>query len=90
MILMRGNMHNKGHWKGWALKIETFLGPEMPTSEKLPSDTSQARWNGGRRHGSSIDILYNGIGVYTTSIMLCQYVLPVISFSPPANINLCV
>jgi hypothetical protein len=21
--------HDKGHWKGWALKIETFLGPEM-------------------------------------------------------------
>ncbi len=19
----------EGHWKGWALKIETFLGPEM-------------------------------------------------------------
>ncbi len=21
------------HWKGWALKIETFLGPEITTSE---------------------------------------------------------
>jgi hypothetical protein len=21
--------HYEGHWKGWALKIETFLGPEM-------------------------------------------------------------
>ncbi len=30
MILMTANMlHYKGHWKGWALKIETFLGPEM-------------------------------------------------------------
>ncbi len=26
-------MHFKGHWKGWALKIEMFLGPEMTTSE---------------------------------------------------------
>ncbi len=25
--------HYEGHWKGWALKIETFLGPEMATSE---------------------------------------------------------
>ncbi len=23
----------KGHWKGWALKVESFLGPEMATSE---------------------------------------------------------
>jgi hypothetical protein len=25
--------HYEGHWMGWALKIETFLGPEMATSE---------------------------------------------------------
>jgi hypothetical protein len=24
--------HYKGHWKGWALEIKTFLGPEMATS----------------------------------------------------------
>ncbi len=24
-------IHYKGHWNGWALKIETFLGPEMTT-----------------------------------------------------------
>ncbi len=23
-----GNIHYKGHWKGWALKNETFLVPE--------------------------------------------------------------
>ncbi len=23
----------EGHWKGWALEIETFLGPEMATSK---------------------------------------------------------
>ncbi len=28
-----GKIHFEGHWKGWALKIETFLGPEMATSE---------------------------------------------------------
>jgi hypothetical protein len=27
------NIHYEGHWKGWALEIETFLGPEMATSE---------------------------------------------------------
>jgi hypothetical protein len=28
-----GQMHYKGHWKGWALKIETFLRPEIATSD---------------------------------------------------------
>ncbi len=32
MILMR-QIYFRGHWKGWALKIETFLGPEMASSE---------------------------------------------------------
>ncbi len=27
-----GQTHYKGHCKGWALKFETFLGPEMATS----------------------------------------------------------
>jgi hypothetical protein len=27
-----GNIHYKGHCKGWTLKTETFLGPEMATS----------------------------------------------------------
>ncbi len=32
MILCR-QIHYKGHWKGWALKIETFLGPERTKNE---------------------------------------------------------
>ncbi len=28
-----GNIHFEGHWKGWALKIETFLGPETVTTK---------------------------------------------------------
>jgi hypothetical protein len=28
-----GQIHYNGHWKRWALKIETFWGPEMATSE---------------------------------------------------------
>ncbi len=28
-----GNIQFEGHWKGWALKIKTFLGPEMAASE---------------------------------------------------------
>jgi hypothetical protein len=26
-----GKIHYKGHWKGWALEIDTFFGPEMAT-----------------------------------------------------------
>ncbi len=32
MILMWANTFRE-HWKGWALKIETFWGPETATSE---------------------------------------------------------
>ncbi len=28
--------HYEGHWKGWALKIETFLGPEMARAKRVP------------------------------------------------------
>ncbi len=27
------SIHYEGHWKGWALEIKTFLGPEMAMSE---------------------------------------------------------
>jgi hypothetical protein len=33
MILRRAISIYEGHWKGWALEIDTFLGPEMATSE---------------------------------------------------------
>ncbi len=32
MILLRENPF-WGHWKGWAMKIKTFLGPEMAPNE---------------------------------------------------------
>ncbi len=28
--------HYEGHWKGWTLKIETFLGPEMAQAKRMP------------------------------------------------------
>ncbi len=31
--LYGGQMHYKGHWKGWALIIETFLRAEIATSD---------------------------------------------------------
>jgi hypothetical protein len=32
-LLMRVKIHYKGHWKGWTLKIETYLCPEIATYE---------------------------------------------------------
>jgi hypothetical protein len=28
-----GDIHYKGYWKGWAFKMETFLGSQTATSE---------------------------------------------------------
>jgi hypothetical protein len=28
-----GKIRYEGHWKGWALEVQTFLGPEMSASE---------------------------------------------------------
>jgi hypothetical protein len=33
MLLMRATSITRGIGRGWALTIETFLGPEMATSE---------------------------------------------------------
>jgi hypothetical protein len=42
LFLWRGTLrfwgvqhHYEGHWKGWALKIETFLGPEMARAKPV-------------------------------------------------------
>ncbi len=37
LMVLRGAHHYEGHWKGWALKIETFLGPEMARAKRVPS-----------------------------------------------------
>jgi hypothetical protein len=33
LMFLMGENHFEGDWKGWAVKIKTFLGPEMATSE---------------------------------------------------------
>ncbi len=38
--------HYEVHWKGWALKIETFLSPEMATSEECHLDPKKLRFLG--------------------------------------------
>ncbi len=39
VMILRGatvQHHYEGHWKGWALKIKTFLGPEMARVKRVP------------------------------------------------------
>jgi hypothetical protein len=36
VMVLRSAHHYEGHWKGWALKIETFLGPEMARAKPVP------------------------------------------------------
>jgi hypothetical protein len=59
-----GNIHTKGNWKGWALKIETywkgcalkietFLGPEMATSKASAIWATKARFSGPISNGPS-------------------------------------
>jgi hypothetical protein len=31
-----GYIHLEGHWKEWALKIETFLDPDQPGAKGVP------------------------------------------------------
>jgi hypothetical protein len=38
-----GKNPNEGHWKGWALEMETFFGPEMATSEASAIWTQKSR-----------------------------------------------
>jgi hypothetical protein len=38
-----GKIYYNGHWKGWALKIDTFLGPEMTTSKAKPFGLKKIR-----------------------------------------------
>jgi hypothetical protein len=35
VMVLRVQHHYKGHWKGWALKTETFLGPEMTREKRV-------------------------------------------------------
>ncbi len=35
MVFEAGKIHYEGHWKGWALEIETFLGPEMVEPQNI-------------------------------------------------------
>ncbi len=61
---MRANPFS-GHWKGWALKIETFKGPEMATSE------ANASW-GQKKLRLSVPTPSNGLSIRFVPIKIIK------------------
>jgi hypothetical protein len=87
MILM-GKIHFESQWKGWALKIETFLGPEMSTSEAISIWAQKKSRFSGSTPSSGPS---NGFAIYTVnnryignfmymSLIILYSVLYVVSF----------
>ncbi len=56
--------HYEGHWKGWALDIETFLGPEMARAKQVPFGPKNVV-------GS---FMYPSAVVYCCCVLLCVVV----------------
>ncbi len=48
--------HYEGHWKGWALKIETILGPEMATSK-----ASAIKYKRHRNNRYIVNFMYTSV-----------------------------
>ncbi len=60
-----GKIHYEGHWKGWALEIETFLLPEMTTSLKT------IRYKFHIKKTGSLIILCTWVCLQLCCVLLC-------------------
>ncbi len=61
-----GQIHYSGDWKGWALKIETYLGSEMATSEAISTSGSGIRIRDGKNIETvsgmnSLDLIFENL-----------------------------
>ncbi len=66
--------HYEGHWKGWALKIETFLGPEMARAKRVPFGPKKV--NAPHNDVAPLKIItYRAIKTTGTLVVLCTRVL---------------
>ncbi len=61
--------HYEGHWKGWDLKIETFLGPEMARAKGVPF--------GPKKVETYKIITYRAIKT-TGTLMVIMYLRPIL------------
>ncbi len=64
--------HYEGHWKGWALKIETFLGPEMAQAKRVPFGPKKVKTIKYIRHKNN---WYIGSFMYLSAVVYCCCVL---------------
>jgi hypothetical protein len=74
-----GYIHFDGHWKGWALKIKTFLGPEMAMSEASAFGPKKPRFSGPTpSHGLNNGPSQNSTGpfLWTPSVSFAMTPLP--------------
>ena len=46
VMCLMGQIHYKGHWKGWAMKVETFLGPEKAEQSKSCVSPKKSKTSG--------------------------------------------
>ncbi len=66
--------HYEGLWKGWALKIETFLGPEMARAKRVPFGPKKVDAPSNDVAPLKI-ITYHAIKTTGTLVVLCTLVL---------------
>ncbi len=59
--------HYEGYWKGWALKIETFLGPEMARAKRVQFGPKKVETKAIKTTGTLV--------VLCTRVLLCSVVV---------------
>ncbi len=67
--------HYKGHWKGWALKIETFLGPEMARAKRVPFGPKKVEVAALKTLSISAIKTTGTLVVLCTRVLLCSVVV---------------
>jgi hypothetical protein len=67
--------HYKGHWKGWALKIETFLGPEMAGAKRVPFGPRVMMLHPSKPLCISVIKTTGTLVVLCTRVLLCSVVV---------------
>ncbi len=63
-----GKIHYEGHWKGWAMEIETFLGPEMGA---IWAQKIQDKLHIKNRHVGNL--MYKGLIAAVLCVVVCRH-----------------
>ncbi len=68
-----GKIHCEGHWKGWALEIEPFLGPKKSSNDVACLKTMKYK----RHTNRYVDIfIYTSVValLWVLCVVVCRYV----------------